>query len=193
MQPPPTEKCRRGRKHGWRTSAMDRCAIRPRRDLRRMERNPAMTQRRGIGTALLRLSDRLLGLSIPEPMSGCWIWTSASGSSGYGHLRVGARTLMAHRVSYETFRSTIPTGLEIDHRCNTKLCINPDHLEPVTKSENQRRSDLQKQRRAETKCKHGHVLDGRRIARPGRYCRTCVKLNKRRHRTRVKENGGRLC
>jgi hypothetical protein len=46
---------------------------------------------------------------------------------------------MAHRVAYEQFVGTVPDGLELDHLCENKACVNPGHLEPVTRSENVRR------------------------------------------------------
>lgn len=75
----------------------------------------------------------------------CWVWSGAVASSGYG--RIGwtteqneRRTFQVHRVSYEAFIGEIPPGLHIDHLCSNKLCVNPDHLEPVTQTENNRRS-----------------------------------------------------
>lgn len=64
--------------------------------------------------------------------SGCWIWQGSVSNTGYG--RIGSR--YAHRVSYERSNGPIPDGLTIDHLCRTTLCVNPDHLEPVTHREN---------------------------------------------------------
>lgn len=72
--------------------------------------------------------------------SSCWIWTGKKGSKGYGLAHVdGGRQAQAHRVAYELLVGPIPDGLEIDHTCNVRPCVNPDHLEPVTHAENVRR------------------------------------------------------
>ena len=73
--------------------------------------------------------------SEPEPNSGCWLWTRAITSTGYGHTGQG----LAHRISYCAWKGHIPEAYDIDHLCRTKLCVNPDHLEAVTRSENLRR------------------------------------------------------
>ncbi len=71
-----------------------------------------------------------------------WIWTGAKNPGGYGVIGAGARgqgNKLAHRLSYELFVGPIPEGLHIDHLCVTRLCVRPDHLEPVTQAENNRR------------------------------------------------------
>lgn len=75
---------------------------------------------------------------------GCWRWQGQKNRFGYGQLNVevgGKRMcLRTHRVSYEAYVGPIPDGLEIDHLCRVRDCANPEHLEPVTRSENVRRS-----------------------------------------------------
>jgi hypothetical protein len=67
--------------------------------------------------------------------SGCWVWQGAL-SSGYGSMRADGRTRPAHRVFYERHLGAIPKGLDLDHLCRNKACVNPAHLEPVTRREN---------------------------------------------------------
>src|SRR6478752_5165546 len=68
--------------------------------------------------------------------NGCWEWVgSVRKNDGYGRWSVGKGTL-AHRVIYEKMRGAVPKGLELDHLCRNRLCVNPDHLEPVTTREN---------------------------------------------------------
>lgn len=62
----------------------------------------------------------------------CWIWTGATDGHGYGHLTLHSVSLKAYRVAYEFVRGGIPQGLELDHTCENKLCVNPAHLEAVT-------------------------------------------------------------
>ncbi len=71
---------------------------------------------------------------------GCWIWTGATGRHGYGGVKVGGRNMVAHRAVYLLIRGEIPAGLVLDHLCNVKRCVNPDHLEPVTQAVNMQRS-----------------------------------------------------
>ena len=66
----------------------------------------------------------------------CWIWMRAVDSSGYGALKVRGRKLNAHRYSYELHYGTIPDGLDVCHRCNTRLCVNPAHLYVGTRKQN---------------------------------------------------------
>jgi hypothetical protein len=74
--------------------------------------------------------------SIPEPMSGCWIWTWSLASFGYGQMRAGGTNRRAHVVAYEAFRGPVPPGLIVRHRCDTPCCVNPDHLLVGTKQDN---------------------------------------------------------
>lgn len=79
------------------------------------------------------------------PCGGCWEWTGATGR-GYGRFRVGGRNggrqVPAHRWLYEQMVCPVPDDLELDHLCRNRNCVNPAHLEPVTGSENLRRSPL---------------------------------------------------
>jgi hypothetical protein len=69
----------------------------------------------------------------------CWVWVGAVTSRGYGSFSHEGRIWSTHRLSYELLIAPIPDGLTIDHLCRNKVCCNPDHLEPVTALENQRR------------------------------------------------------
>lgn len=70
---------------------------------------------------------------------GCWLWTDATSWNGYGRFYTGSRVMSAHRLSYELAVGPIPDGLQIDHLCRVRACVNPAHLEPVTLAENIRR------------------------------------------------------
>lgn len=80
---------------------------------------------------------------IPEHDAGlgcCWEWTASVGNNGYGHFFPAAGTMdLAHRMAYMLVKGDIPEGLQIDHLCRNKRCVNPDHLEPVTPRENTQR------------------------------------------------------
>lgn len=92
----------------------------------------------------------------------CWLWTASVDHNGYGRIRDGHKMRGAHRVSWEIKNGPIPEKLEIDHLCKCCCCVNPDHLEAVTKLENVRRSDagyntpLARRNRQKTHCPRGH-------------------------------------
>lgn len=70
----------------------------------------------------------------------CWVWQGALNAHGYGKVSVDGRPLQAYRWVYETHVGPIPTGMHLDHLCEQRDCVNPEHLEVVTGSENTRRS-----------------------------------------------------
>lgn len=108
-----------------------------------------MRQRRGMPMVpITRASRRRVEGATPEERffarvveSGdCWDWVGLVNSDGYGTLREAGEYRLAHRWVYEFMVAEIPTGLTIDHLCRNTRCVNPDHLEPVTNSENVRRA-----------------------------------------------------
>lgn len=128
---------------------------------------------------------------------GCWLWQGVT-SSGYGRVLPpkGKRRALAHRLFYEILVGPIPDGLTLDHLCRNRVCVNPDHLEPTTLTENIRRgeSPTAKNRR-KTHCKWGHEFTEENTlahaGRPGgRRCRTCER-DASRERMRRKRAGGR--
>jgi hypothetical protein len=66
--------------------------------------------------------------SIPEPNSGCLLWTASLNSSGYGNTSIAGKTMVAHRVAWTLARGPIPAGMSICHKCDVRSCINVDHL-----------------------------------------------------------------
>lgn len=78
---------------------------------------------------------RLLARSIPEPNTGCWLWEGATldmprrnSTPGYGTISVDNEGWTTHRLSWLLHRAPIPTGMHVLHKCDTRPCVNPDHL-----------------------------------------------------------------
>ena len=112
----------------------------------------------------------------------CWEWT-ASRIKGYGQF---ARTLprVAHRRAYECLVGPVPESLELDHLCRVRHCVNPDHLEPVTGSENALRGLRPIQLRSKRYCPQGHPYSGSNLyVRPSgvRECRRCMRAHQQKH------------
>jgi hypothetical protein len=92
-------------------------------------------RKRGRGTP----ADRLAACYVVDA-NGCWRWVKGRTSAGYGHFSIASVYFQAHRLLYILrFGADIPDGLEPDHLCRNRWCVNPDCLEPVTHSENMRR------------------------------------------------------
>ena len=93
---------------------------------------------------------------IPEPMSGCWLWTGAVLSAGYGLMR-GRRpgNILAHRVSWELAHGPIPEDQYVLHRCDVPSCVNPNHLFLGTQKDNM--ADCVKKGRIMSGERHGRA------------------------------------
>jgi hypothetical protein len=134
----------------------------------------------------------------PEPNTGCWIWGGSTNSGGYGQMQFNKRNAPAHRVSYILAGKTIPEGFDLDHLCRNRWCVNPDHLEPVTRSENVKRGigrELAGQRQAsKTHCPRGHLYAGENLpayTRPTtgtvhRHCVACKRARNKQSYERLK-------
>jgi hypothetical protein len=119
----------------------------------------------------------------PAPADACWIWHGAINSQGYGNVGRFSRTYLTHRVAYELTHGPVPEGLDLDHTCRNRACVNPAHLEPVTFLANMRRRYAKKPDERETHCLQGHELTPENtswIQSSGqRRCRTCALDRKR--------------
>lgn len=67
---------------------------------------------------------------IPEPNTGCWLWTGATNPWGYGNVKLkrSKKTINSHRLSWILHRGEIPKKLLVLHKCDTPACVNPEHL-----------------------------------------------------------------
>lgn len=126
-----------------------------------------------------------------EKTEACWNWIGAKQSGGYGRFNAdggrGGRVVLVHRWAYEQFVGPIPDDMTIDHLCRNTPCVNPDHMEVVTREVNSWRANTNKDK---THCQHGHELtpDNVYIAPSRPTTRDCIKCRKARRRARYERD-----
>lgn len=126
--------------------------------------------------------ERIMKFIEPVTESGCWIWMGHTMANGYGQFRYGGKAIPAHRAAYAIVRGIMPPSrTDLDHLCRTRCCVNPDHLEPVTRQENLRRGFGSKLI-GKDKCIRGHDLSvhlhfvgSKKVPR----CRECSRIRDR--------------
>lgn len=135
-----------------------------------------------------------------EKTGSCWLWRGQLDAYGYGMVRdprwgkTGTRK--AHRLSYAMCIGEIPQGLDLDHLCRVRHCVNPAHLEPVTRRTNLLRGQtIPAANAAKTHCPKGHPYMGHNLIQKasGRLCRECQYAGNRAryHAKRVATNAER--
>ncbi len=107
---------------------------------------------------------------------GCWLWTGSLTNKGYGSFSYKGHTVQSHRYAHELLVGLVPEGLEVDHLCRNRACMNPAHLEAVTHRVNLLRGNSFSARYARvTHCPQGHLYNeaNTRLSHGRRLCRTC--------------------
>ncbi len=142
--------------------------------------------------------DRVMARTRPAE-GGCIEFMGARNERGYGVVQLGrgVGTDKVHRVVYRALVGEIPDGMTLDHLCCNPVCVNVEHLEPVTRAENTRRQwaagrgNAGAKERAKTHCPRGHPYDEANTRRSGgrRYCRTCDRERARARKARTQRSG----
>lgn len=122
-----------------------------------------------------------------EKTESCWLWMGLKNQYGYAMYS----GVSAHRLTYEALVGPIPHGLQLDHLCRVRHCVNPAHLEPVTHAENVRRGLAGQANASKTHCPHGHPYDEQNTRRHNgkRFCRRCntQRVSQLRNQEKEKE------
>ncbi len=134
----------------------------------------------------IKFIERIKTKILIEPYSGCWLWTAGTRTWGYAQTSLKNKTYSAHKVLYEDKFGKVPDGLELDHLCKVKCCVNPSHLEAVTHTENVRRGRaleaIRRERLSRTHCKWGHEFTTENTlskTNGARGCRICTNIRQR--------------
>lgn len=121
---------------------------------------------------------------VVQEAQGCWRWTASFDRYGYGRFApTGESSRSAYLVAYAALVGPVPRGLQLDHLCRNRACVNPEHLEPVTQAENARRSAAA----SKTHCVNGHEFtpENTYLRPPGcgghRDCRACIRARANRY------------
>ena len=129
--------------------------------------------------------------TIPEPNTGCLLWTAATHKFGYGQVRIKKKTYNIHRLLFHYFKHEIDKDTVIRHKCDTPQCCNINHLESGTQKDNVhdtvKRNRIKNQNSNKKFCKNGHefTVENTRYDKNSRLCKICVNENqKNRYKTK---------
>lgn len=147
-------------------------------------------QRRGkqLHTLRPRLAQEERFWAKVQKTESCWLWAASLHGGGYGQFFWDGRKQLAHRLAYELLVGPIPEDLTIDHLCRVRRCVNPSHMEPVTRAENVLRGvGIAAQRARQTSCTHEHPFTPENTyftPKGTRVCIACRRLGDRKRQRR---------
>ena len=143
---------------------------------------------------LSKLPQDFIGRFDPVTESGCWLWIRGCTGAGYGAYQIKPSRIVvgAHRFAYETIHGPVPKYLHIDHLCRVRCCVNPDHMEVVTRKVNILRGMSPQAINARKQvCHRGHPLtpDNVYLRKGMRRCQTCHRDKATLRRALLKKDG----
>ena len=115
----------------------------------------------------------------PDGSNACWVWQGSDNGTGYGQISKNYKKIYVHRLSYQIHTGDIPDGMTVHHSCMNTLCVNPGHLELVTRGENTLMgyaiNVAASKRKAITHCRYGHEYNEKNtyVSGGSRHCRSC--------------------
>ncbi len=140
-----------------------------------------------------------MSLTLPEPMTGCYLWLGYVDKDGYGEFRLGTgkyQKFRAHRLSHELFVGEIPDQYDVHHKCHLRCCVNPLHLQALD-----RRTHIMEftdgnpsfKNSRKTHCIHGHEFNEENTIRSAdglhRHCKQCALALSKKSKAIVKAKG----
>ena len=127
---------------------------------------------------LVRFEEKI----IRDPNSGCWLFDSSPNPNGYGQISINLKPKLAHRAAWELYVGEIPDGLNVCHKCDTPLCVRPDHLFLGTQMDNLRDASSKGRTRNQymnkSVCPRGHAYSGEYTRQ--RICHICRRAAHKR-------------
>ena len=126
----------------------------------------------------MTIQNRIKHYSSPMALNGCILWNGPLTENGYALLNFKGKRLFAHRQAFELRYGPLPRGLQLDHLCRVRHCVNPKHCEIVTPRENTLRGVGPSARNArKTHCDYGHLfsVENTKIRNGWRVCRECKR------------------